>query len=126
MFLLWKIDQATIYYAYRHKFAASASSAVRAAGGLHIFSTFRTQTTLIDRDLRANRLLAFLSSGFGLIALTLAAAGLGGLLAYAMARRAGEIGARVALGAAPADGVRARLLGSSFARADMKHCAANF
>jgi ABC-type antimicrobial peptide transport system permease subunit len=60
---------------------------------------FIAQETLLDRLLRVERLLAFVSGSFGIWALILAAMGLAGLLTYAAARRTGEIGVRMALGA---------------------------
>lgn len=53
----------------------------------------------VDSSLVQERLVATLSSMFGILALILTCVGLYGLMAYTVARRSGEIGIRIALGA---------------------------
>ena len=65
-----------------------------------------TQTQLIDQLLFQERMIARLSSFFGLLALVLACIGLYGLLSYEVARRTREIGIRMALGAQQKDVLR--------------------
>jgi predicted permease len=58
-----------------------------------------TLSSQIDRTLIGERLIARVLGVFALVAVVLAAAGLYGVLAYNTARRTGEIGIRLALGA---------------------------
>ena len=74
----------------------------------------RTQAEQIDRLHAQELLFARLSGLFGTLALALACVGLYGLLSHAVARRTGEIGLRMALGA-PAAHVQRMILGESLA-----------
>lgn len=85
--------------------AASVREQVRQLDPNALVYYTRTMRQQLDAALVRERFLATLSTGFGLLATVLAAVGLFGLMAYRIARRTGEIGIRMALGA-----TRARVL----------------
>jgi len=60
-----------------------------------------TMEEQISKGLQRERMFATVCSGFGILALVLSVVGLYGVIAYNTARRRGEIGIRLALGAMP-------------------------
>jgi macrolide transport system ATP-binding/permease protein len=62
-------------------------------------SHVRTEQAEIDDQVRQETILAELCTAFALLALTIACVGLYGTISYTVARRTGEIGIRIALGA---------------------------
>lgn len=75
-----------------------------------VLDNFRTMPEQIDDNLNVERTIAVLASGFGVLAVFMAAVGLYGVLAYSTAQRTREIGLRIALGAARASVMRMVLL----------------
>ena len=90
--------------------AAAIRRTVREADSGLPVPEIRPVVMRISESMYTARLVAALSSAFGILATLLAAIGLYGVIAFAVARRTAEIGVRMALGALPGDVVRMVLL----------------
>ena len=83
----------------------SIRAAVREVAPALPVTSLITVDEQIARSLYSERMLATLSSGFGLIALLLSMVGLYGVMAFIVTRRTQEIGVRLALGATRSNAV---------------------
>jgi predicted permease len=81
---------------------AAAATIRRAVSGIDarlIVDSLQSMHSQIDGTLTSERMLSFLASSFGVVAIFVTAIGLYGVLAYSIAQRTREIGIRMALGA---------------------------
>jgi len=92
------------------RFATAVRAIVQRADSRVPLTKVRAQAADVDRFINQEIIFARLCAGFALLALVIACIGLYGTMAYTVARRTGEIGIRMALGARRAHVLRMVML----------------